>query len=235
MDCIAFKDMLERAPREASFHDSSLQVDDDLILSVFGMEGIGQARSMVPPPRFHTVRYHGLFAAHARGRYALTGRGLHDQRPTASAEAITAGAASATGTGAPITAAPAPAGALAKVSPAPPPPVAARISDQVVDPPPPPPTLNPDGLAGPDSPARARRLAWSDLFRRVWHEDVLACPLRVLLRGPRCGGEMRLVALIQDQAVAERILRHLGLSERAPPHTRRLVAEPPGPEVLYVD
>jgi hypothetical protein len=46
---------------------------------------------------------------------------------------------------------------------------------------------------------------------------------------------MRLVTLIRDEAVAERILRHLGLWERAPPHTRRLVAEPAGPEVLYVD
>jgi hypothetical protein len=34
--------------------------------------------ALVPPPRFHQVRYHRILAAHARGRYALTGRGLHD-------------------------------------------------------------------------------------------------------------------------------------------------------------
>ena len=28
---------------------------------------------------FHRVRYAGLFSAHARGRFAITGRGLHDQ------------------------------------------------------------------------------------------------------------------------------------------------------------
>ena len=34
--------------------------------------------ALVPPRRFHMVRYAGVFAAHARGRFALTGRGMHD-------------------------------------------------------------------------------------------------------------------------------------------------------------
>jgi hypothetical protein len=35
--------------------------------------------ALIPPPRVHLVRYAGIFAPHARGRYALTGRGLHDK------------------------------------------------------------------------------------------------------------------------------------------------------------
>ena len=36
--------------------------------------------ALVPARGFHLTRYYGLFAAHARGRYALTGRGLHDRQ-----------------------------------------------------------------------------------------------------------------------------------------------------------
>jgi hypothetical protein len=73
------------------------------------------------------------------------------------------------------------------------------------------------------------------LFLRVRREDVLVRPLRGLLRGPRCGGDMRLIALIRDEAVAERILRHLGPWECGPPRGRRLVADSAGRELLYVD
>jgi hypothetical protein len=37
--------------------------------------------ALVPPPGFHTVRYAGIFSGHARGRHALTGRGLRDDQP----------------------------------------------------------------------------------------------------------------------------------------------------------
>ena len=64
----------------------------------------------------------------------------------------------------------------------------------------------------------------SVLLREVQYEtcsfdlDVLACP--------RCGGRLRLIALLEASAVTERILRHLGLPTevpdprpaRAPPH-----------------
>jgi hypothetical protein len=39
------------------------------------------------------------------------------------------------------------------------------------------------------------------LFKRVWQEDVLA--------GSRCGGSTRLIAVVQDGAVIEKILRYL--------------------------
>ena len=38
--------------------------------------------------------------------------------------------------------------------------------------------------------------------------DVLACP--------RCGGRLRLIALIEQAAVIDRILRHLGVSTQIP-------------------
>ena len=44
--------------------------------------------ALVPPRRFHMVRYAGLFAPHSRGRFALTGRGLHDAKETVTSVAV---------------------------------------------------------------------------------------------------------------------------------------------------
>ena len=46
-------------------------------------------------------------------------------------------------------------------------------------------------------------------MRRSYGLDVLACP--------RCGGRLRLVALIDERSVIERILRHLGFPTELPP------------------
>ena len=61
---------------------------------------------------------------------------------------------------------------------------------------------------GPDNAARARRLEWATLLKRVFALDVLTCP--------RCEGPMRLIAFIDDEHIARRILEHLGLPSRAP-------------------
>ena len=53
-----------------------------------------------------------------------------------------------------------------------------------------------------------RGAASADLMRRAFGIDVLACP--------RCGGRLRLIALIEASAVARRILRHLGLPAEVP-------------------
>jgi hypothetical protein len=95
-------------------------------------------------------------------------------------------------------------------------------SGRTVDPQPDerPPALDdtPDAdLVGPDDPARARRLPWAEFFKRVFREDVLVCR--------RCGGEMRLIAVIEDPAVIEKILRHLRRWERGPPRGRHAVVE----------
>jgi len=55
---------------------------------------------------------------------------------------------------------------------------------------------------------RGRNRSWADLMSRTFGFDVLACP--------RCGGRLRLVALIEQAAVIERILRHLDLPAEIP-------------------
>ena len=46
-------------------------------------------------------------------------------------------------------------------------------------------------------------------MRRTWGIDVLECP--------RCGDRMSIIAIIDDERVARRILEHVGLRSRAPP------------------
>ena len=54
----------------------------------------------------------------------------------------------------------------------------------------------------------ARGASWAQLMRRAFDVDVLACP--------RCGGRLRLIALIESSSVARRILTHLGLPADVP-------------------
>lgn len=49
---------------------------------------------------------------------------------------------------------------------------------------------------------------WVHLMARSFGYDVLGCP--------RCGGRLRLVALIDEAAVIQRILGHLGLLTEVP-------------------
>ena len=59
--------------------------------------------------------------------------------------------------------------------------------------------------------ADARR-RWADLLRRIYEVDPLQCP--------KCGGTMRVIALIQEPKVIDKILRHLrakGQDARAGP------------------
>jgi hypothetical protein len=57
-------------------------------------------------------------------------------------------------------------------------------------------------------PPREEARRWADLMRRTFGLDVLACP--------RCGGRFRLIALVEEAAVVERILRHLHLPTGVP-------------------
>ena len=54
-------------------------------------------------------------------------------------------------------------------------------------------------------PRRIPSAKWRELIKKVWEADPLMCP--------RCSHEMRIVSLIDDRAVIEQILRHLGLWE----------------------
>ena len=53
-----------------------------------------------------------------------------------------------------------------------------------------------------------RNYLWADLMRRSMGLDVVTCP--------RCGGRLRLIAVIDDPAVVQRVLRHLGLPTEIP-------------------
>ncbi len=62
--------------------------------------------------------------------------------------------------------------------------------------------------------ATRARAAWARLIRKVYEADPLECP--------KCHGPMRVIALIDDPPVVQRILEHLGLwqpeaMERSPP------------------
>jgi hypothetical protein len=61
--------------------------------------------------------------------------------------------------------------------------------------------------AAATSPGPAGR-RWADLMRRAFEVDVLACP--------RCGGRLRLVAILEAGTVTARILRRLGLPTEVP-------------------
>ena len=66
------------------------------------------------------------------------------------------------------------------------------------------------GRPEPDRPPRAPgRIPWAELFRRVFRIDVLQCE--------RCGGEMKVLALVTEQAAIKKILEHLDLPSTGPP------------------
>jgi hypothetical protein len=75
-------------------------------------------------------------------------------------------------------------------------------------------------------PRRIPSKKWRELIKKVWEADPLLCP--------HCQNEMRIVALIDQADVIERILRHLGLweagvrveSARDPPDPAEPIIEP---------
>ena len=65
-----------------------------------------------------------------------------------------------------------------------------------------------------------RNHSWSELLRRIFELDVLKCP--------RCGGRMRILAAINPPDAISKILDCLGLPSRPPPiaHATSAIAEP---------
>ena len=51
--------------------------------------------------------------------------------------------------------------------------------------------------------------SWARLIQKVWEISPVTCS--------RCGGEMRVVSVITDPAVIDKILRHIEKKGRAPP------------------
>jgi hypothetical protein len=170
---------------------------------------------LIPPPRAHQVRYHGVLAPCASGRSRVV--------PAAEGRDRSFVAASHAPNLALITEVESPVH------------LGMRSRDQELGGPessgettP----LGPDRHPSdwPDATRRAskrreervvhRRVAWADLLQRVFEVDALGCP--------RCGGRMRVLSAITDPTVAGRILRCLALPARAPPlATARKEVGPP--------
>jgi hypothetical protein len=79
-------------------------------------------------------------------------------------------------------------------------------------------SVEPEEHASRARPSRARAYQWAELMRRTFGFEVLACP--------RCGGRLRVAALIEEASVVQRILRHLGLPTEVP--EARPARAPPG-------
>ena len=63
--------------------------------------------------------------------------------------------------------------------------------------------------SNPPPPAKLPSKRWRDLILQVWHTDPLICP--------QCQHAMRVIAVIDQREVVEKILRHLGLWSGTPP------------------
>jgi len=166
-------------------------------------ELVEKLAALVPPPRFHLVRYHGVLGPCASERDRIVPGAPEPHEP----------------------ARPPPANPSLASLAGPPSNIEARGHAKPEFPDassPPAPSSPPGGRAtrtpcGPEEPApepdepalRPRRLAWAELLRRVFAIDVLECP--------RCGGRMRLLAAIQPPDVTQAILACLELPSRAPP------------------
>ena len=65
-----------------------------------------------------------------------------------------------------------------------------------------------DCAAKPAGSAKGR-MRWAQLLKRVFDIDIEQCP--------HCGGQLKLIAAIEEPAVIARILTHLGLAAQPPP------------------
>jgi hypothetical protein len=158
---------------------------------------------LIPPPRAHQLRYHGILAPCASRRdrvvpasvaaFAVAGRG-----PGSAAVPSIEPSASAVLRGAQTT----PGGASIGIENA-----DARTKPRLAAPAGAAPEVDPHSL--PPNRVTRRRYRWAELLQRVFEIDALRCP--------RCDSTLRLIAAIEDPAVARRILECLKLPARAPP------------------
>lgn len=123
------------------------------------LEFMQRLAALVPRPRLHLIRFHGVLAPNAKLRSRVVPQGPPTQAPAATE---------------------APAGGESE---------------------------------GQTVQARAQRISWARLLKRVFDIDMQRCP--------NCGaGELKIIAAILERAVIEKILSHLGLDPQPPPKGR---------------
>ncbi len=66
-----------------------------------------------------------------------------------------------------------------------------------------------DDLEDTPHHAASARMSWARLLKRVFDIDIEHCP--------HCGGNMKIIAAIENPSVIAKLLSHLGLPTRAPP------------------
>jgi len=132
------------------------------------LEFLEKLAALVPTPRAHLVRFHGLLAPAAKWRPAVVPNTAIIEPPLDSPDISTITAASS-GLG------PADGSETQK-------PVAER---------------------------HRKNYTWSELMKRVFAADVLACP--------HCGGRLRILSIIYPPQITRKILDHLGIPSRPPP------------------
>ena len=71
------------------------------------------------------------------------------------------------------------------------------------------------------------RFTWAALIKAVYEVDPLKCP--------NCGGVMKIVSFIEEDAVIERILRHCNLWKDLPPRGPPAAKPTPEPEEPTLD
>ncbi len=172
---------------------------------------------LIPPPRSHQVRYHGVLAPCASGRDRVVpgARGVGDEGGSL-AEDPTAHAALDVGASGLNASVPQETTSLEGIvdgranggaAPSPTEVVPRWARPSLVEP-------STSAVRDPGSQSAKnvdppRRTAWADLLQRVFEVDALRCP--------ECGGRMRILSAITEPDVARRILACLDLPSRAPP------------------
>jgi hypothetical protein len=130
------------------------------------LDFIEKLAGLIPSPRMHMVRFHGLLGPAAKWRSSIIPQ-------------VAAGRAGSPDTDVPI-------GKNASNSD----PIGKQ---ETADPP----------------KTQGRNYTWSELMKRVFAADVLACC--------HCGGRLRILTAIRQPEITRKILDHLGLPSRPPP------------------
>jgi hypothetical protein len=165
-------------------------------------ELVEKLAALVPPPRLHLVRYHGVLGpcASERDRIVPAGQGA---RPTQFSSGPVSASTPSRVDGDPACPASATTPDSASIER-----LGSTPESELVASPSAIPVVSAGAPPRPDA-ARARRLAWAELMKRVFAIDVLECP--------RCRGPMRILATIHPPETTSAILACMGLPVRAPP------------------
>jgi hypothetical protein len=180
-------------------------------------ELIERLAPLIPPPRAHQVRYHGILAPSASMRDRIVPQPMAHSPEGESAASLPGTRPSAT-VGSPMNPVlPPPSNGRRRPTGGEEPDTAGTSGQQRHEP----------GGDARDSGLRrqAGRIRWAALLQRVfevagqlgWPSPCESKIHRDALRCPRCGSTMRLLAAIENPDVARRILQCLELPARAPP------------------